>query len=190
MSATLGERLLTTRREAIAAARALAEAHQHLADMYEVLQRRLETQISAGESEDSTALRVRVRAQRVLVRAAVSKLVESEDEAVVITAQLARSAGVPAESLEDDEVAVSLKKALAEALTEERRDVRRALNQDEWRDLPEYHGADSRTRDYCLHCGEELQDNKKTFCSVHCRDVHQSVFGALEGESSDEVDEA
>ncbi len=61
--------------------------------------------------------------------------------------------------------------------SEELKAIRRKIREDDWSDLPAYHGADTRTARECQYCGAELGPERRRFCSVQCHRAFAEVYG-------------
>lgn len=174
------------RREAIGRAHSLAETHRALSLLYDSLGRHIEEQsVSSREKPsedlfDSTAWRS-IEAHETTLRALFTLLSGTASVDALLRARLNRLAEDHADALPEDEVVGALKVVLDEALARERKESRVAREAEEWTDLPEYRGEVEGTRSECLRCGQRLHEARKSFCSAHCRDVHQAVFGVLPG---------
>lgn len=65
----------------------------------------------------------------------------------------------------------------AELSKAELKAIRRYLREEEWSDLPEFHGSEIGRRRDCLHCGVTLPIGRKRFCSIDCHRMHLEAYG-------------
>lgn len=57
--------------------------------------------------------------------------------------------------------------------------IRRAIVEETWLDLPEFHGGGAVRRSECEHCGDPLPPDRHRFCSRQCHERHAEAFGLL-----------